>query len=520
MSILNDKEITAIDDGAANQFPAQVDAPPPPKSEQQRHTGARNLIDPHIYKQNVKIRSVNWSVTDERGKVLAVIEVHPDNMGAFVEYLQGMYHYWSGGVLIEVRVMGTAYQAGQIVLVEIPPEADAYAIAASGDYTGYNWVALDVKDPALVGMHCRDVNQGAFHYVSKENAFGPLNIGSQFLLVVDSPLNSTTGGTQQVGIEIWAKPSQEFQFSRLRIPRASNSTSLQAPAELEMALNFPTTGEVYMCNNAQPVKRMRVFPSSVKIYNTVFYGAAKLSGEYYYREWSHYEAARFKELKDWDPTNLNAKAKVSGLQSNIDAAVYPWYSTELTKGGGGFITLQAGTDDVIVTMSKDSYDNFQLYPNTLVRIPLVVYRGSPLNRKIGTSFTCPVDESIMVYAPSSRVISNKQDAPQTDILGKVLHTGVAKNWLPKNMCASFMMVDSTEEVPIGLVKLWEEGIFTTRASKDFIDYDVAKLKFYFKGFVPRIQKLQSDPQLAQGKLLVQMKHARSLRHEGETQITE
>lgn len=516
MSILNDKEITSVQDGTTNEFPTNVDAPPPPKSEQTKHTGAHNQIDPQIYHQNVKIRSLNWSVTDERGKVLAVIPVSPQNMGRFVEYLQPMYHYWSGGMMIELRVMGTAYQAGQVALIELPPDADAYEVATTGDYTGYNWVALDVKDPALVSIHCRDVNQGTFHYVSKQNNFGPLNIGSQFLLVVDSPLNSTTGGTQQVGIEIWAKPSSEFQFSRLRIPRVDVAPSVNAPAEIESALNFVVNADYQVQNNSFfRIKDFTILPNSVKQLDMCYTNHIATNGSPTLRTY-------------WGPTTINNcidfseyDAQAQRYTATVTGNKYPfpdrasWYSNENVNACGTMqVKEDKGGDVAIFYFSVPHVDIYNLH----VKHPFISMShnqqpGKTVGwKKDAKTFTMPVDESFAVFEANKDTPST-----QTRTLSQVLYQGIAKGWIPPESCATFMMIDAIEQVPIGLVKLWEEGFFSMRPSKDYLRFGLKTLKFVFKGFVPRTQQLKAQPDIAMNRMMVATAHRRSARLESGTQ---
>lgn len=510
MSILNDKEITSVDDGTQNPFPTRVDAPPPPKAEQLKHTGAHNIIDPQIYDQNVKIRSLTWSVTDERGKLLAKIPVHPENMGEFTKYIQPMYHYWSGGMCIELRIMGTAYQAGQLVLVEIPPDADVEAIALSGDYTGYNWVALDVKDPALIHMHVRDVNQGTFHYVKKINNFDPLNIGSWFALIVDSPLNSTTGGTQQVGVEIWAKPSREFQFSRLRIPRPSQITSVIAPQEITYALNFSGHNFPDRCCNVKAVAyRAVVLPNSVKVSTNSQAGMRDLSGnllnstEVYWP----YLMLKKSEISEWTASTSSCTCP---YQNNY----YNMYDVEVSctfyigaKWYGCSVTLSEATPGgtAKITIPEDNYNRLKQASGFLYMNNVNSFDGAENLVVTTPGFKLPVDESFLMFGYGQHLYAH-----QTELLSRVFASKAAKGWLPTNSCASFMMIDAVEQIPIGLVKLWEEGFFTIKASKDQKEYVMANLNFVFKGFVPRTQRLQTDPALSQGRMLVESAHRRIL----------
>lgn len=510
MSILNDQTITSVDDGSSPSFPTKVDAPSPPTREMMQHTGAINSIDPQIYDQNIKHGSVNWSVIDERGKLLITIRCHPENMGPHTNYLQTEYHFWTGDMIVLWRIMGTAYQAGQVVAVELPPGVDPAKVANSGDYSGYNWVALDVKDPHMAKLEIRDVNQGEFHYVDKLNEFDPLNYGSTFALIVDSPLNSTTGGTQQVGIEIWTKPAPNFRFSRLRVPRLINTPSVSAPVELEYALNFNTHNYPdYLANVPWRVDKLSIQPSSIKSMNLSQIMHVNLQGEYTEGTSAAIKVEtprlQLNTFGTFDQQTSTYTAKYNTWQCGVVRFTCPF---TFYIGGtfyGGTMQLKGDdvSGDVLFTAPEDTYNRHKAATYTNVHIRNATGTSAPY---ISSSvFTLPVEESFVLFQAQG---ASSVKAYQTELMSRTLRASIAKDWLPPKSCAVFMMIDSVEEIPVMEIKLWEEGFLTCRATKDTVEYRLGDLRFVFKGFVPRTQKLKVNKELALGKLSVQQKHAR------------
>lgn len=520
MSILNDQTIKSTDDGSAASFPTKMDAPPPPTSEILRHTGAINTIDPQIYVQNIKKTSVNWSVVDERGKVLATFKCHPSNMGAIVQHQMPQYHFWKGDMKVLVRVMGTAYQAGQGVLVEMPPGVDVYEVAASGDYTGYNWVAFDVKDTELIEITIRDVNQGMFHYVDDLNSYDPLNSGSSFAMIVDSPLNSTTGGTQQVGIEIWTKPAENFRFSKLRIPRLIKSTANIAPVEITHALNFSQHNYPDHLSNVQYIcDKIEVLPNSIKTIQFTLFGSCKLDSEWIIPQTTAtgYTNPTLTATKfgDYDTATSSYSLDYSAWYVNMTQQVMPYTFFVGGQWRGGSITLAATRSGTAKCVAPEEVYNRHKVSNTATYVHAIYPAGCKPNTTPGATITVPVDESFMVFEAQ---YAGDLKSLQTELMARTFRAGIAKGWLPDKSCAVFMMIDSVEEIPIMECKLWEEGFMTCRASKDSYKFVMSNVNFVFKGFVPRTQKLKTDKALSQGRMAVIEKHHRMISSQKQNPI--
>lgn len=162
--LLDNTQISSAQDGQSENLPSQVSQPPPPQREIDTHTAHKSFIDPQVYFQNIFKANVVWSTTDPAGKLLIFWQLHPDDINPVIKYLSPLYHMWKGSMVVNLRVMGSAFHAGLLSCVALPPDVHPLDLVETKGWTAYNWHAIDPKCQEMIEVTIPDINQGMFHY--------------------------------------------------------------------------------------------------------------------------------------------------------------------------------------------------------------------------------------------------------------------------------------------------------------------------------------------------------------------
>lgn len=520
MSLTDNNQITSVDNGETTSFPTVVDQPEPPRSEPQRHVGVSNSYDRTLNMQNVFTAEFTWSTNDQSGTVLWYTELHPRRMSPPMQHLASMYTYWAGDVFYTVKIAGTAFHAGALTMVEVPPSIHPTTLAGTKDYTIYNWVMIDAKNPSLEGFRIRDVRQGAFHYIDRDaESLSTIDIGGYLMLVVDMPLNTSSTGTQQISVQIWSKPADNFQLLKLRMPsQTTKKPEVKAPLFLDHILNLPTYGYMGVKSPTfdASLTKLVVRPSTIKVSTVNLAGHYSLDGKAIEDE----EFGTFAGvgLTIMDPGSYNEQQKRRGISAIIDTpvpgAMSPVLLFTLANRGAsdipGFITDHDLCSGKKVGDAMSGYFLGDAATKANQEGDKLFVFAEP-----GREVACLPRVKVTQMASESFLEFHgvrEQKAPaamQTREMAQLFSTGGLKDWLPQNQAALFNVIDVSENLPIFQAKLHPEGYFTTRAMKDETTYKISNVKFAFVGFVPRTSKLERSSEMSTNRMLVNMRDLRS-----------
>lgn len=515
MSLLAEDKITSVQNGQEEQLPPVVDAAPPPQSEIIRHTGAQNRLDPVLYMQNMHSGSFTWSVNDPRGKLLFYKPIHPRAINPIMAHVSRMYNYWSGDVDFETKLGGTALQSGQIDIVELPPGVHPTTLAGTTDYMAYNWVGIDAKHQGMVGFTVRDVRQGAFHFMDqKQDKFTDNEVGGYYAVYVGIPLNTTSTGTQQIAVQIWSKPAQNFRMTKLRIPYDETVTSSIAPDDLVWALNW----------HSKPDELHPIGAGSFTAIDKVILGS-NLEKVWKYVSPHHYDltGTRFKSVSTfqaaktahtvgmvytWKRSGDEMKDVVFKAKVKQIMAPHSETSTALISSPDGKV-IYTGVSVGYDSKTKEITCSFNVGSQTAVNPEnwaekYVFLTENPLIAKQWITevqveaITLPTDEGFVYFTAEA----TKVRSLQTYEMARLFCSGRLRNWIPEGMCAQFVMFDVVEKLPVSAVKLWKEGFLTCAPKKDEVDYDIGGIRLNFSGFVPRTSPPERTAEMSKNTLLL------------------
>nr|WPV63555.1 MAG: capsid protein [Wufeng shrew picorna-like virus 26] len=509
MSVLENASISSGDDGNVPSHPSNTIIPGPPTSEIAKHTHHLNSIDRQIYEQNIFKSTVVWSTSDPPGKLLAWWALTPESINSLVGHLSKMFKCWKGGMKVLLKVHGSAFHAGMASAVALPPDELPEKASIGRRWTAYNWHGVDPKSTDTIEIIVPDICQGAFHYIEKDNeGISSLTVGGYFALYVDSPLNTTTSGTQQIHIEMWCKPAEDFRMTYLQLPRTINPPARDTVAEkfaLALSANAYSPSRAIM-QAAYPyaVSSLHIHPSSVKklvkgwagsIYNNkgvVYNRAMQYSNQFY---------VTGKVTKMVEVTNTKRTV-------TLDSAFFMQYDLK-NNAQRGVVSLSIPGES---GWWQATYDSMDKNTSGMVEFGLIGDVDAVLKWKVGMTviafmpawanmvdqkehepedpLVAPIEESFITFTAQ---YNSKLDSMQTVPFRQAMITAIENNWWPLNQVGVFVVYDSKEGIPLMKIKVYPEGFITTAASADERFISFVHLQTVFESFIPRTSPIKYTP---------------------------
>lgn len=215
---------------------SSIGLPGPTPQEVPMHAGELNGIDPYISQQFIAFGSFTWTTGMDPGTLLFQIPVHPTYVHQFIAHLSKMYNAWGGGFDICLKIAGTGFHAGALLMVRLPPNIRPNSLRTVADITAFEYTVMDPKTLEVVTKTLMDQRNIMYHYMP----FDENNIqsfGGYFAVYVMLPLNTSSTGATQITLQVLARPSQQFVFAQLRPIRDLPNPSV-VPTEIEQALDF------------------------------------------------------------------------------------------------------------------------------------------------------------------------------------------------------------------------------------------------------------------------------------------
>lgn len=173
------------------------------------------------------------------GTLLFSKPIHPSASHQYLAHLSRMYNAFGGGIDFSVKVCGTGFHAGALMIVRIPPNLKPEKISSLQDLTAFEYLVIDPKCLEVVSETVIDQRNVMFHWM-------PLDLenrqtfGGYFCIYVLVPLNTSATGSSQIALQVFERPSRMFNFIQLR-PLDLITPQQIVPEQITQALDFQTT---------------------------------------------------------------------------------------------------------------------------------------------------------------------------------------------------------------------------------------------------------------------------------------
>lgn len=497
-----------------------LEVPGIPPTEAVTHLGELNNIDNFFYEQDIHAATFNWTTRDEPGKLLWYIPISPQAMNKALSYISKLYIGWAGDFLITFKIAGTAFHAGNMVVVAFPPSEHPTKYAGSKNYTMFPWCAADPKTLEIMTITARDKRPMAYHYTDGFDFAGGesnLNIGGYIAAFVDLQLNTSSSGSQAIQVQVWSKCAPNFKFVFFRPPTIEILPGqVEVPPMLEYYLNFSlqsTNQNFIMSSNAIVARKLVAFSSDTKELTSGFYNTYNVEGEYT-------KEVVFKTdfyLPD-EPNIYTVKSNSTsaGVKTIRTAPFWEYHPNKETS----WALAPTDTYVALCLQFKEESDiqnneylwdhhgeigNFPLDKPAIMPHP-TDYKRARLQqtqfKHLPITASTP-NESFLLFMDEFNDIWSIQHFGMT----RYFKTGALKNWIPPGQCALFLLNDAEENLPIAYVKLYQKGFMTIDGTKDQIIYDLFRMSLKFYGFLAQTDAMPlRTPAMAQNRLMVNLKH--------------
>jgi len=499
------EEVLSTDSAQQSPTVSAIGVPGPDPSEAPTHMGASNTIDTVLYMQQIFCATFPWTTKDQPGKLLFKLPITPSKINKIISLLSRIYNGWSGGFEFMAKIAGTGFHAGALTLVRFPPNIDPEDYSGTKDWSAFEWVLFDPKMLEVASITIRDQRPTNYHYVVPETETpASWDIAGYLGVFVDMSLNTSSSGSQSIQVQLWARPAQDFRFMQLKVPRdiPSQDTSI-IPFEIALALDFSTFRYPTETCASFPYSpdKLIVAPSTVKLVQNGIYNTFTLAGR---------NNSKFQKPDEYVPPGYEFTAKINNA-TTIDFPNGYW---DIAPVNGGAITLRKNSTIIGgATMTNIVAGQWQVVIDPFnegefeIGTEISVDTWEPTDRFFYTDDTALVAktnvESFVLF--QSRFNSSLTTI-QTTTMARIFKSAKYATWLPAGSCALFVMIDTSENLPIGYAKLYQEGFITTAASEDKIEYPLQNIRFNFSNFIQRTDQMPVSPSYAQNKLLLLMKY--------------
>ncbi|APG76820.1 hypothetical protein 2 [Beihai picorna-like virus 117] len=128
-------------------------------------TGNFNSLDPFLYRHNFIIANFRWNADKAPGNLIWQLPLSPYNLGGRIAERAAAYLYWRGQISFEVIVVATGFHAGQLFIVETPPDYKPGSTQSISDLSTFHHEQVDVKVGVPIQFSTRDICPTQFHTV-------------------------------------------------------------------------------------------------------------------------------------------------------------------------------------------------------------------------------------------------------------------------------------------------------------------------------------------------------------------
>jgi len=260
--------------GSVNRLDAQLEAIPSNPASLAQDTSIETVD--HVMKRDwIWKETVTVSTTMAPGTVFAIFPIHPFECNRFVKHVGEMFNCWTGGMLLRMRMMATAFYGGSIRVGYLPPNMtknqirnmslDVLTVFPNDDF--------DPKNTTWTHFATPDERDVAYHYISNNPSGWDENdkrsFGGYIVLYVAGRL--VTQSPELSSINIIIESAGNFNFTQINprfgtIDFADDNSSLIESARDPwnwIPCEFPTKG--YNVLTILPVEYNKLLSGGFKL---------------------------------------------------------------------------------------------------------------------------------------------------------------------------------------------------------------------------------------------------------------
>lgn len=310
--------VAEVFDDTVQQAPPTVSADGgvgPNNMEAPMHAGSMNTFDSKYYTHWMALSTFSWDVSMSPAQLLWSTPIHPDKSHQWLAWDAKKYYIWAGGFDYSIKVAGTGFHAGSVMIVRIPPGYSPDQFRTITDLFQFDWKQMDPKTLEVVSLGVMDQRNIMYHYfpldLKDKNSFG-----GHIAVYVVMPLATSGSGVTSINLLVMTRPSRNFTMDQL-VPIRVEAPMLSKPFNLEFALDFtkqrtsPTTLNQITGFTAWTKKSL--IELNYQTLNTYDFSGELLNGE---------EFPRFRSVQEF-PWNTAKKFLEDWSVGGIGAIYYP-----------------------------------------------------------------------------------------------------------------------------------------------------------------------------------------------------
>ncbi|APG78405.1 hypothetical protein 2 [Wuhan arthropod virus 3] len=451
------------------------------------HVGAANTIDPFFYEQFVAQTNFTWTSSDNPGKLLYTIPIHPVFANIYLAYLVQLYNTWVGGLDFKVKVAGTGFHAGALILARIPPNIDPNSLTTTSAITAFPCTFIDPKTLTAASQSIMDQRQLMYHYTNYDSA-DSTTIGGHFAIYVLQSLNTSASGTNQIDVQVFCKASADFELLQIKPPNLTLNPPTPTYAnftKLFDRLAGQTTPYAFGSNCIEFI----VAPTTGPIYAGLE-GARQLDGSLlgtYTTFDEQVTAQRFSGISGVAGTNAGGKLVIHrNAAAPYTFQVIQFYQNNCKVTG---VAMHAIGDESTPASYVSSVDVDFTLPYNASSTAALGYMDESSATFVLTDGINPVviptqGESLVgfgFYATRSIAGSIYYTAQSTQMaLG--LRDKVFGE-VPPDSALLFILIDTVLSIPVNYLKLYPQGFFTSSHVDQPIVYDSRRYRLEYVGLI-------------------------------------
>ena len=448
------------------------------------HVGSMNVIDPYLRENFFYLKTFSWNTTHKPGHLLYTQEMKPSTSFEQIRYISQLYNAWTGGFDTELSIAGTGFNGGRLIISVLPPNF----IGREKDITlqlinTFANAMVDVKTQEGKVYENGDQRSTTFHWNQAfKNDFGLINnAGGLLVVAVQLPLLSGNQGLAAVNVLIRQKLSHDFNLHQMISPKSTFQGST-----FDTTNSFLHFGNVVAGNIGNYVSHIKIRTSSESrinpqllrsVYTPVDYDntLTGFQGTQYFRlKVDKVTGAgegvtincSLTDVKDgrsfaigYKIPKLDAEYKKISVKpvcyTDWDERVYTTLSPSVSASSH---TVRISSDGKAYLVgnygSKITTDS-----TGVVGIPTLCMRLKAIEGVTYSKLVAPNGENIMYFDwdadyPATTAGSYMTQTMQLAALAGLPKPPAGEDWL-------FQLYETTSNRPLGLVRLNEEGFFST-----------------------------------------------------------
>ena len=483
-----------------------------PGQELVSRCGQSNRLDVYLYEQFLTVATLVWSTSQLPGTVLWSTPLHPSRMNSVVAYLSKVYNSWGGGFQFKMKIAGTGFHAGALMMVRLPPNIHPTSIKTVQQASAFEWELFDPKTLTCETRTLIDQRRLGYHWGSELDESNPDSFGGYLMIMVNMQLQTSSTGLNQINVQLFNRLDPTFAVGQI-IPPSIAEVQFPVVDQLIDELNGLRTNPLV----TGPVSTLKVLPVNL---TACTYAMRSLSGRMFDQnysvvtpfapEWFAYVVdttnqrkviAQMAEGLLWnEPIKSTVLDQRRPLSMNIIATRGRADTKSMPLQGTATLCTTSG--DVAPILSTNfSFSSPENWPNGTSRY-YTNPSGFTLTQETNLAFTPLYNESPLLFHYQStspyEMLVDVAAATTTEV-SEFLRLNPLQ--LAPGTGLLFTLRDRETDLPVRYVKMYHAGAFYTNNSTAIIDYPSEKYYFEFESYIQDSDTIPAAPTFLVNDLL-------------------